>query len=122
MAYSIAGALLPITVTFLPGFVGARRDDFKREDASILNRMVLTYALPSMILAGTMNTSRQSTAIPVMPIVAMVALHSRFEEALAAFSLFFSLIGSVITLAVFIVLTSQAVDRGTRKEPSHDPG
>jgi predicted permease len=41
-----------------------------------------------------------------MPIVAMFALEYRIAEALAASSLFFSVISSVITLAVFIVLTS----------------
>jgi malonate transporter and related proteins len=58
MAYSIAGALLPIAVTLLLGFVGAWRGDFRREDASILNRLVLTYALPLVLFAGTINTTR----------------------------------------------------------------
>jgi malonate transporter and related proteins len=58
MAYLIAGALLPIAITFLLGFIGAWRGDFRREDASILNRLVLTYALPLMLFAGTMGTSR----------------------------------------------------------------
>jgi malonate transporter and related proteins len=58
MAYAIAGALLPIVITFLLGFVGAWRGDFKREDASILNRLVLTYALPLMLFSGTLSTSR----------------------------------------------------------------
>jgi hypothetical protein len=34
MAYSIAGALLPIVITFLLGFVVAWRGDFKQEHAS----------------------------------------------------------------------------------------
>jgi malonate transporter and related proteins len=68
MAYSIAGALLPIAVTFLLGFVGAWRGDFRREDASILNRLVLTYALPLMLFAGTMNTSRV-TLIQEVPLL-----------------------------------------------------
>ena len=45
-------------------------------------------------------------AIPAMPIVAMLALQYRVAEALSASALFFSVIGSVITLAVFIALTS----------------
>ena len=44
--------------------------------------------------------------IPAMPIVAMLALQYRVAEAMAASSVFFSVIGSVITLAVFILLTS----------------
>jgi malonate transporter and related proteins len=75
MAYTIAGALLPIVITFLLGFVGAWRGDFKREDASILNRLVLTYALPLMLFAGTLSTSRAnlSQGVPLL-IVSCVAL------------------------------------------------
>src|ERR1700751_6514 len=58
MAYSIGGALLPIAVTLLLGFVGAWRGDFRREDASILNRLVMIYALPLMLFTGTLSTSR----------------------------------------------------------------
>ena len=75
MAYTVAGALLPIIITFLLGFVGAWRGDFKREDASILNRLVLTYALPLMLFAGTLSTSRAnlSQGVPLL-IVSCVAL------------------------------------------------
>jgi malonate transporter and related proteins len=75
MAYTIAGALLPIVITLLLGFVGAWRGDFKREDASILNRLVLTYALPLMLFAGTLSTSRAnlSQGVPLL-IVSCVAL------------------------------------------------
>jgi malonate transporter and related proteins len=79
MAYSIAGALLPIAVTFLLGFVGARRGDFRREDASILNRLVLTYALPLMLFAGTMSTSRanliQDVPLAVALCIAVVGMY-----------------------------------------------
>jgi malonate transporter and related proteins len=47
-----------------------------------------------------------TTAIPAMPIVAKLALQYRVVEALSASALFFSVIGSMITLAVFIALTS----------------
>jgi hypothetical protein len=59
----------------LLGFVGAWRGDFKREDASILNRLVLTYALPLMLFAGTLSTSRAnlSQGVPLL-IVSCVAL------------------------------------------------
>ena len=75
MAYTIAGALLPIVITLLLGFVGAWQGDFKREDASILNRLVLTYALPLMLFAGTLSTSRAnlSQGVPLL-IVSCVAL------------------------------------------------
>jgi hypothetical protein len=48
----------------------------------------------------------QKMTIPAMPIVAMLAVQYRLAGAMAASSVFFSVIGSVITLAVFILLTS----------------
>jgi malonate transporter and related proteins len=68
MAYTIAAALLPIVITFLLGFVGAWRGDFRREDASILNRLVMTYALPLMLFSGTLSTSR-ATLVQDVPLV-----------------------------------------------------
>jgi hypothetical protein len=44
--------------TFLLGFVAARRHDFGSKDASTLNRMVLLYAVPMALFAGTVTTSR----------------------------------------------------------------
>jgi malonate transporter and related proteins len=80
MAYSIAGALLPIVITFLLGFVGAWRGDFKREHASVLNRLVLTYALPLMLFAGTLSTSRaslgQGVPLLIVSCVAVVGMYA----------------------------------------------
>ena len=80
MAYSIAGALLPIAVTFLLGFVGAWRGDFKREHASVLNTLVLTYALPLMLFAGTLSTSRaslgQGVPLLIVSCVAVVGMYA----------------------------------------------
>jgi malonate transporter and related proteins len=47
-----------------------------------------------------------TTAIPAMPIVIMLALQHRVAEAEAASAVFLSVIGSVITMGVFIALTS----------------
>jgi malonate transporter and related proteins len=71
MAYTIAGALLPIVITFLLGFVGAWRGDFRREDAPILNRLVMTYALPLMLFTGTLSTSRANLIQDVPLVVAL---------------------------------------------------
>jgi malonate transporter len=71
MAYTIAGALLPIVITFLLGFVGAWRGDFRREEASILNRLVMTYALPLMLFTGTLSTSRANLIQDVPLVVAL---------------------------------------------------
>jgi malonate transporter len=70
---------------------------------------------PALVLGGLrwlgygdpiLSEAVLTTAIPVMPIVAMFALEYRLAETLAASSLIFSVISSVITLAFFIVLTS----------------
>ena len=47
-----------------------------------------------------------TTAIPAMPIVVMLALQHRVAQRLTAAALFFSVIGSVVTLAAFIALTN----------------
>jgi malonate transporter and related proteins len=58
MLETILGALLPMVVTFLLGFVAARRGAFGPKDATILNRMALRYAVPLMLFAGTVSTPR----------------------------------------------------------------
>ena len=58
MLDTILSALLPMVFTFLLGFVAARRHDFGPKDASTLNRMVLQYAVPMALFAGTVTTSR----------------------------------------------------------------
>jgi malonate transporter and related proteins len=47
-----------MVVTFVLGFVAAWRHDFGSRDASVLNRMVLQYAVPLALFAGTVMTSR----------------------------------------------------------------
>src|SRR3984957_20174144 len=47
-----------MVVTFVLGFVAALRHEFGSKDASTLNRMVLQYAVPLALFAGTVITSR----------------------------------------------------------------
>jgi malonate transporter and related proteins len=70
---------------------------------------------PALVLGGLrwlgygnpiLSEAVLTMAIPAMPIVAMLALQYRVAEAMAASSLFLSVIGSVITLTIFILLTS----------------
>jgi malonate transporter len=68
MLETILGAVLPMVVTLLLGFVAARRPDFGPEDVSILNRMVLGYAVPLALFAGTVATSRAELT-QVVPLV-----------------------------------------------------
>jgi ABC-type spermidine/putrescine transport system permease subunit I len=46
MLATVLGAVLPMVVTVLLGFVAAWHHDFGSKDAPILNRMVLVYAVP----------------------------------------------------------------------------
>jgi malonate transporter and related proteins len=71
MLNTILGALLPMVVTFLLGFVASWRHDLGRNDASILNRMVLLYAVPLTLFAGTVTTSRTALSQDVPLVIAL---------------------------------------------------
>ena len=58
MVETILSALSPIVVTLLLGFVAAWHHDFGTKDASVLNRMVLLYAVPVALFIGTVGTPR----------------------------------------------------------------
>jgi len=58
MISTIVGALLPIVVTLMLGFVAGWHQDFDGKQAAILNRMVMLYALPLNLFAGMMSTRR----------------------------------------------------------------
>jgi malonate transporter and related proteins len=47
-----------------------------------------------------------ATAIPTMPIVIMFALQYRIAQDEAASAVFLSVIGSIVTMGIFIALTS----------------
>jgi hypothetical protein len=71
MINTILGALLPMVVTFLLGFVAAWRHDFGTKDASTLNRMVLLYAVPLALFAGTVTTSRAALSQDIPLVIAL---------------------------------------------------
>jgi malonate transporter and related proteins len=58
MIATIAGALVPAVVTLMLGYLAARRRDFGSTDAPVLTRVVIAYALPLAIFAGTVRTTR----------------------------------------------------------------
>src|SRR6202044_975422 len=68
---TILSALLPMVVTFLLGFVAAWRHDFGSKDAPTLNRMVLLYAVPLALFAGTVTTSRAALGQDIPLVVAL---------------------------------------------------
>ena len=70
---------------------------------------------PALVLVGlrwlgygnpTVSDAVLTTAIPAMPIVVMLALQYRVAQAEAASAVFLSVIGSVLTMGIFIALTS----------------
>lgn len=58
MIETVIGALLPIVVTLVLGFLAGWHHDFDAKQATILNRMVMLYALPLSLFAGMMGTDR----------------------------------------------------------------
>lgn len=58
MIATIIGALLPIVVTLILGFIAGWHHDFDGKQATILNRMVMLYALPLSLFAGMVGTAR----------------------------------------------------------------
>jgi malonate transporter len=88
MLGTVLGALLPIVVTILLGFVAAWHHDFNEKQASILNRMVLLYAVPMGLFAGTVSTRREvlsqdlplgiSLCTAIIGVYAVVFVASRF--------------------------------------------
>jgi hypothetical protein len=71
MIQTILGTLAPIAVTMLLGFMAARRHDFGPGDAAVLNRMVLSYAVPIALFVGTIGTPRSVLLADVPFAVAM---------------------------------------------------
>jgi malonate transporter and related proteins len=69
---AVVGALLPLIVTLALGFFAAWRHEFTAAQASVLNRMVLLYALPLLLFAGTV-TIKRSTLTSDLGLAAAIA-------------------------------------------------
>src|SRR6478609_2658330 len=80
LVQTILSALAPIVFTLLLGFVAAWRHDFGPKEASVLNRMVLLYAVPLALFVGPVSTPRadlvQDIALVVAIFTAIVALYA----------------------------------------------
>ncbi|WP_100486641.1 AEC family transporter [Sporolactobacillus pectinivorans] len=59
MIGTLTNALLPIVVTLILGFFAGWHHDFSVDQSSILNRMVMLYALPMSLFAGILSTPRK---------------------------------------------------------------
>lgn len=55
---TLISALLPIVVTISLGFFAGWHKDFSQEQSSVLNRMVMLYALPMSLIAGILTIKR----------------------------------------------------------------
>jgi malonate transporter len=79
MLETIVGALLPIVITMLLGYLAAKHHDFGPQEASILIRMVMTYALPVALFVGTVSRTRgallQDLPLLIVLTVAIVGLY-----------------------------------------------
>src|SRR5580658_4463847 len=71
MLNTVLTALLPVVITFLLGFVASWRRDFGSKDATTLNRMVLLYAVPLVLFAGTVTTSRAALIGDIPLVIAL---------------------------------------------------
>jgi hypothetical protein len=54
----IIAALLPVFVTLLLGYLAAWRHDLDSASSHVPNKMVMTWALPLSLFAGTVTMSR----------------------------------------------------------------
>src|SRR5580693_5183824 len=55
---TVLGALLPLIVTLGLGFFAAWRHEFSAKQASVLNKMVLVYAVPLLLFSVTVTIKR----------------------------------------------------------------
>jgi len=73
MLSTVLGALLPIVVSILLGFIAAWHHDFDEKQAAILNRMVLLYAVPMSLFAGTVSIRRDVLSQDIPLVIALCA-------------------------------------------------
>jgi malonate transporter and related proteins len=103
MVETVLGALAPIVVTLLLGFVAAWRHDFEPTEATVLNRMVMLYAVPIALFVGTIGTARaelvKDVPFAVAIFVAIVGLYG-LVFSLFRFVLRFSLGESVLAAMI----------------------
>ena len=70
---TVVGALLPIVVTLLLGYFAGWHHDFGADQAAVLNRMVMLYALPLSLFTGILSTNRSALTSDVGLVGAIAA-------------------------------------------------
>ncbi|TXG82529.1 MAG: permease [Thermomicrobiales bacterium] len=71
MFSTIISALLPVVLTMLLGYLAGRHHDFSSDQAAVLNRLVLLYALPADLFVG-MATTKRSALVADIPLIITV--------------------------------------------------
>src|SRR6478672_7281946 len=108
LVQTILSALAPIVFTLLLGFVAAWRHDFGPKEASVLNRMVLLYAVPLALFVGTVGTPRADL---VQDITLVCALFAAIVGLYALVFLLFRLVFRFsLSESVLAALTASAPD------------
>jgi len=69
---TIIGALVPTAFTMLLGYLAARHHRFGPKDATVLNKMVMTYALPLSIFVGMVSNSRTALLQDIVVLIALL--------------------------------------------------
>lgn len=67
----ILGAILPVIVTVLLGYISGKRKDFAWEQAGAINKLVMLYALPLSIFSNMVMTPR-SIVMNMGPVAAAI--------------------------------------------------
>ena len=79
MIETIVGALLPIAVILLLGYFAGWHQDFKKDQAGVLNRMVMLYALPLSLFAGIVQVPidqlMQEKTLSISLFIGMIILY-----------------------------------------------
>jgi malonate transporter len=114
MVETILSALSPVVVTLLLGFVAAWRHDFGTKDATVLNRMVLLYAVPIALFVGTVGTPRSDLVQDIAFAIAIgVAIIGVYGLAFLLFRFVFSFSLSESALAALTASAPAAPFMGT---------
>lgn len=87
---TIFNAMLPVVVTLMLGVVAAWHHDFDEKQAAVLNRMVMVYALPLVLVAGIVATPRGQLAgdVALIAVIIFALLAGYFVPLLIAHRVF----------------------------------
>ena len=69
----ISGAILPVIITVIIGYISGKRKDFNWQQAGDINKIVMLYALPLSIFSNMVMTPRH--IVMTMGPVAVAIIH-----------------------------------------------